>query len=86
MEEQQYPFNQTDQPYVAVDMSKTMIGRWHELQNGQGSATEVHVLLAIEDYITPVIMRFTSPQMVERFARVLIERASEVWPEGTASG
>ena len=54
---------------------------WRPQSDGQGSPTELHVLLTVEGADLPLVMRFKGPATLDAFISALASHRFSIWPE-----
>ncbi len=62
------------------EIERIEVGEFHELMDGEGPATEVHLLLTLAGFPHPFIMRFKSRPTLEELIVSLIRHGKAVWP------
>ena len=62
------------------EIEKIEVGEFHELEDGKGPPSEVHLLLTLAGFPYPLIMRFKSRPTLDELIANLIRHGKEVWP------
>lgn len=62
------------------------VGEWHELPDGQGKPSQVHLRLDVIGFPAPLIIRFKSRRPVDQLIMALITHANGVWGKYEAQG
>ena len=65
-----------------AEIQNISVNEWHPLPNGEGSPTQLHVWVELEDFPYPMIIRFKSRRPVDSFIVALMTHANAVWPKG----
>ena len=63
------------------DIEEISVNEYHPLPDGQGPATQVHVMLKLERVEHPMVMRFKGPGSLDQFIVQLITHRNRVWPK-----
>jgi hypothetical protein len=57
------------------------VAEWHELPDGQGKPSQVHLTLTLVGFPYPLVMRFKSRRPVDELIVALNTHANGVWPK-----
>jgi len=57
------------------------VNEWHSLPNGEGKPEQVHMMLEVDGFPYPLVIRFKSRRPVDELIVALITHANRVWPE-----
>ncbi len=72
------PVNLAGQSYY--DVVSVEVAQFHELPDGEGPPTQVHVLLTVDGLDHPLTMRIKTKAACEHLIFALMEHSKEVWP------
>jgi hypothetical protein len=70
--------NLTGMGYYEIESVE--VAEFHPLPNGQGSPTQVHVIMTITELDYPLTMRIKSRQACEQLIHALMTHSKAVWP------
>ncbi len=73
------PVNLAGQSYY--DVVSVEIAQFHELPDGQGPPTQVHVMLIVDGFDHPLTMRIRSKAACEQLIFALMTHSKEGWPD-----
>ncbi len=62
------------------EIEKIEVMEFHELPDGQGDPSEVHLMLKIAEWPHPFIIRFHSRRPVDELIVALMTHSKAVWP------
>lgn len=72
------PSNLAGQAFFEILQMK--IGSWCPLPNGKGPATQVHIQIHVDGVRYPLLVRFKTPDALDRFIDTLKHHRYDVWP------
>lgn len=81
-DDDQSPVNLQGIEYVPIEMLE--VTEWHDLPDGEGAPTAVHLILHIgkeEDDFPPFIMRIKGRKTCDELIVALIAHSKSVWPD-----
>jgi hypothetical protein len=58
---------------------------WHELPDGQGKPSQVHIAVTLDADLPKFAIRLKSREAVEHLVGILLEHAAAVWPKAAPS-
>jgi hypothetical protein len=63
------------------NMKTVTVAEYHELPNGEGPPTEVHLAIDVDGIPYPFIVRWHSRRPIDELIVALITHANRVWPK-----
>ena len=64
-----------------LEVEEISVNEYHELPDGKGDPTQVHLWLRLANFPHPLIIRFHSRRPVDELIVALITHSKAVWPE-----
>src|SRR3954449_9690381 len=71
------------QGVLHADIEELIVGSWCPLPEGQGLATQVHMMIKSNIMSVPMVMRFKSRDAINQVIEALSLHRDDVWPEST---
>lgn len=56
------------------------IAEFHELPDGQGPPSQVHMTINVRGIPIPLVMRFKGPDTLDSIVAALVKHRNNVWP------
>jgi hypothetical protein len=75
---QRPPRNMAGQPFY--DIVDVNVAEWHELPDGQGPPSQVHMTITVRNIPFPLVMRFKGPETLDKIVAALVKHRNNVWP------
>lgn len=63
-----------------LEIEEYHVGSWCPLPDGQGPATQVHVMLKLRGIHTPLVLRLKSARAADELIGILERHRFDVWP------
>lgn len=73
-----YPINTAGMLFYEIE--SIVVNEWHELPDGRGDPSEVHIVVKVKGAKYPLIMRFKKPRPIDDLIVALITHRRRVWP------
>jgi hypothetical protein len=70
--------NMGGQPFY--DIVDVNVAEWHELPDGQGPPSQVHMTITVRNIPFPLVMRFKGPETLDKIVAALVKHRNNVWP------
>jgi hypothetical protein len=70
--------NMAGQPFY--DIVDVNVAEWHELPDGQGPPSQVHMTITVRNIPFPLVMRFKGPETLDKIVAALVKHRNNVWP------
>jgi hypothetical protein len=74
----QYPMNTAGMAYFEI--KEISVNEWHPLPDGQGKPEQVHLMIEVDGFPHPLVIRYKSRRPVDELIVALITHAEHVWP------
>lgn len=69
-----------------IEVEQYTVGSWCPAANGQGPATQVHLLVELKGRNPPFVLRLKTPEAVDTLIAFLKRHRSDVWPHHKTKG
>lgn len=63
-----------------LEVEEIVVNEYHELPDGKGDPTQVHLWLRLVNFPHPLIVRFRSRRPVDELIVALMTHSKAVWP------
>jgi hypothetical protein len=66
---------------VMFDVRDMEVANWHDLADGKGLPTEVHIIIRVPGIsMFPLVIRFKSARSIDQIIAILQRHRDDVWP------